>query len=152
MEIIGILDINICACFILIFSFTCLGTAGEKFCWHNHASQPIIYPLQTSYSKLCHENQQSRKFSNYLITVNQLFFLDNFVFKLIGQLNWFAATNFHDQDVDYVDYVEKNILEAFEDLIVARSIRDIEAISQTSFARKLMKVGLITVLFGLDVE
>lgn len=48
--------------------------------------------------------------------------------------------------------MEKNILEAFEDLIVARSIRDIEAILQTSFARKLMKVGLITVLFGLDVE
>lgn len=126
MEIIGILDINICACFILIFSFTCLGTAGEKFCWHNHA---IIYPLQTSYSKLRHENQQSRKSKVFHpITVNQLFFLHNFVFELIGQLNWFAATNFHDQDVDYVDYVEKNILEAFEDLIVARSIRDIEAI------------------------
>lgn len=90
MEIIGILDINICACFILIFSFTCLGTAGEKFCWHNHA---IIYPLQTSYSKLRHENQQSRKskvFHPITFFPSQLCFWINRLAKLVcsNKFSW----------------------------------------------------------------
>lgn len=39
------------------------------------------------------------------------------VFLILPGIIWFAGTNFHDQDVDYL---ENNILETFKDLVCTK--------------------------------
>lgn len=56
-------------------------------------------------------------------TVNQLLF--NFIYCNLPEIDWFAETNFQDQDVDYM---ENNIPETYGHLLAAINIHYDEAL------------------------
>lgn len=60
--------------------------------------------------------------------VNQLLFVTSLFHSLLD-MNWFAATYFHDQDVDYP---EKNIRKTFENWFNARKILEEKALMNLS--------------------
>lgn len=66
----------------------------------------------------------------YLITVNQL----------LPEINWFAVTNFHEQDVDSVKIYIPGL---FDSWFVARNIHVGKAlVNLTKFFHAQIKVGL----------
>lgn len=72
-------------------------------------------------------------------TVNQLLFTMT-SFRILPGVIWFAVTNFHDQDVDYL---EKNIPETFKDWLAPRNICNNEALANVAkFTRAGIKFGI----------
>lgn len=68
------------------------------------------------------------------------FIHDDFISRLLVEINSFVMTFYHDQDVDYLD---NKISEAFNDWFIAINIHDNEALlNLTKFSGMRINVGL----------
>lgn len=68
------------------------------------------------------------------------FIHDDFISRLLVEINSFVMTFFHNQDVDYLD---NKISEAFNDWFIAINIHDNEALPNlTKFSGMRINVGL----------